>query len=916
MAASESDLSNAGDDSVGVAPMFSEMSSPLQKGSIDTTRTTRTSRASASTFAYRNSGGRSGTRFASHVSVLSSSHRVSVFGDTGRRHSEVARPTIQNAAARQEEINYDRRDRLQEYLNDLNGLLKKSISKTTTHLGMGFAAAEDCSESESVSRGVRLVNSRCFQTLSFFAVFMSSTLVALQLDMPEHRETWYAIDLWCVLIFSLEVLVRLCALGRMYCKEFWNIFDMVLLLFNIVDILELVQITDVVLLRIMRGSKVFRAFRFWKVLPEIRRVSSAISGSIASMTWGFALLVIVLYMGGILSTVAFRDTSEIYPGFNHGQEEWAAVQDFNPVMYFGSVISAMYTLLNLAIQTEFAEFARAIWIKQPFLFLGIAAFACCTCFGMQNFVITACVERAADVDRRLNDDTICFIESHKLDTLKELIMVLFGNDHSREVLTQKQLVETLHDEEIRYKLEVLEFPVSLSGEELFTLLDDTGTGEIPYADFMRNAVHLIGSSSKPFEGHCLTQLSLNRILSRLHKLESNLGSGSSGGSWPGGMPPGRTDDPEMETTSIGTTASAHVPDRSGSGGCDSAPTTRTEKEKCRLRAQVARELTSGSNSSAVGSGRNGCSSMNLIGTQDAQQPGALGDHVTPAVMNSFQDQLKEIMQRATEEISALGSVASIPEPAHSSCTKDVSDLVPSASVAASPSQQFPVLLGRAGQPSGSELVAEHMDLSKAEENQVGAQKDPSSSSQLAAVVALQSYFSTSEVPGPTVLEQSSAELEPKVFEPEADHARIQSELPMVPMPALQGKKEPRGSSGSAGSNSLPFFPRVAIRRESSLSSLGNLQSASRQPRTRCAGGALAVLDSSGRMTKPQGARQRRATSPKAPRIHTGIGRWFSSISAPPAKRTSRRGHALEENQPGSHSPFGSEVQAPQEKVHL
>mmetsp|Transcript_50332 Transcript_50332/g.87503 ORF Transcript_50332/g.87503 Transcript_50332/m.87503 type:complete len:700 (+) Transcript_50332:126-2225(+) len=668
---------------------------------------------------------------------------------------------------------------------------------------------------------------------------MSSALVALQLDVPQHSETWYVLDLLCLLIFSLEVLIRLCAQCRSFFKEFWNNFDIVLLLFNFVDLLDLIPFQDVILLRILRGMKVFRMLRLFKVLPEIRRVSSAITESISSMTWGFALLIIVLYMGGILSTVALRDTEEIYPGFARQEQDWDAVDDFNPVMYFGSVFASMYTLFNLAIQTEFAEFARAIWIKQPLLFLSLAVFACCMCFGLQNFVITACVERAADIDRQMNDDATSFIESQKLETLKDLMMVLFGSHSKNEVLTQGKLTEALEDSEMRDKLKALEFPVSLSSAELFLLLDDTGTGEIPHEDFMRNAVRLIASSTKPFEGHCLLQLTMNRIMTHLRHLERNEGirrhmsgdmpgDGSNGGSEPG-----------LGSACLGST-------KSGLGSAclsDSSDFSHLPQDevpwaqRCRLRAKAA-HLTS----SPICTDLESSSPVDLH-VQDAVHQDAVHQAASGG-MSQFQSQLRDTMQRFTEEVLALAGSAGLAEMPSASVEEKTSStggtcgiMSPVVATSKGSTERLPVLLGKATQPIELVQCAQQPSFGpKVERSGTDTIRDQA--------------FSSEGSPSPSSARSSQ------------DVGTFRTHVPRMAVYLAEKLLADRPLADRPDNH--PPSKATHVRFESGQK----------------ANGLAASPSVPHRMTRPKHSKNR-TKSPKGTRIGgAGIGLWFSSISSP------------------------------------
>jgi len=424
---------------------------------------------------------------------------------------------VESEFARQEEQSLGRQERLNRYISSLGRRTQDLLQDSFRQCGSSDFVPGELGPRRAML--LRMAESRAFETLTFVSVIVSALLVALQLDLPEFHDTWQFLEVCCLAVFGLEVILKLLALHRQYFSDYWNTFDIAILIINFADLCGVIVGTivgDTNVLRIVKGVKIIRFARLWKMLPELRKISKTITSSMQSMTWGAMLLGILLYMGGILSTVMLRDTDDLYPGYAVSEDEWEPLQEFNPLMYFGTVLNSMYTLFNLVLLTEFSEFARAVWIKQPFLLMCFAFFACCLCFGTQNLMMTACVEGVASAEKRFNDDAMSFLEERKLDIVQELCKALFSKDvEGRKVSTEAQLIEVLEDETMRSKVDGLDLPVNLSSSELFMLLDDTGMGEVPHRNFTRNAVRLIAGSTHPFEWSCLMQLTMHRIMARL-----------------------------------------------------------------------------------------------------------------------------------------------------------------------------------------------------------------------------------------------------------------------------------------------------------------------------------------------------------------------------------------------------------------
>merc|ERR1719487_2643878 len=112
------------------------------------------------------------------------------------------------------------------------------------------------------------------------------------------------------------------------------------------------------------------------------------------MSWVLLLLVLTLYMAGIVVTTAMLESGKIYPGFSVPDEISGGenMEYFNPSEFFGSIGRSMYTLFQLAILSEFSEFGRPIFEKQPLFFPFFLFFIFVVTFGVLNVLIAVIVE--------------------------------------------------------------------------------------------------------------------------------------------------------------------------------------------------------------------------------------------------------------------------------------------------------------------------------------------------------------------------------------------------------------------------------------------------------------------------------------------------------------------------------------------
>merc|ERR1719262_2087504 len=97
------------------------------------------------------------------------------------------------------------------------------------------------------------------------------------------------------------------------------------------------------------------------------------------------------------------DAGEIYPGYTVKEEITGGenMEYFNPTEFFGSIPRSMYTLFQLSLLTEFSEFARPIFEKQPLFFPFFILFIFCVSFGVLNVLFAVIVETTLDAASQL-----------------------------------------------------------------------------------------------------------------------------------------------------------------------------------------------------------------------------------------------------------------------------------------------------------------------------------------------------------------------------------------------------------------------------------------------------------------------------------------------------------------------------------
>jgi voltage-gated sodium channel len=164
-----------------------------------------------------------------------------------------------------------------------------------------------------------------------------------------------------VVIFVIEMIIKIAGLGRDFFREAWNWFDL------IVIVLSIVPASGVLLM--LRTVRILRTFRLISVIPSMRRVVNALFTAVPGLVSILVLLMLVLYTSAI-----------------------AAVQMFGAVApdEFGSLGSSLLTMFNVMTQ-GWQPVADEILVVRPLSWVFFVGFIVVTGFIVLNLLIAVIV---------------------------------------------------------------------------------------------------------------------------------------------------------------------------------------------------------------------------------------------------------------------------------------------------------------------------------------------------------------------------------------------------------------------------------------------------------------------------------------------------------------------------------------------
>jgi voltage-gated sodium channel len=211
------------------------------------------------------------------------------------------------------------------------------------------------------------------RTTVFITVLILINAVTLGLEtdaeiMASYGPVLRVADRSILLIFTLEIALKLYAYRWAFFRCGWNLFDLV--------IVGIAWVPASGNLSVMRALRVLRILRLISVVPQLRRVISAIGYSIPGMVSVVGVLGLIFYVSAVLATKLFGT----HPDPN--MQEW-----------FGSISASAYTLFQvMTLESWSMGIVRPTMELFPMSWLFFLPFIIITSFAVLNFFIGIIVD--------------------------------------------------------------------------------------------------------------------------------------------------------------------------------------------------------------------------------------------------------------------------------------------------------------------------------------------------------------------------------------------------------------------------------------------------------------------------------------------------------------------------------------------
>jgi voltage-gated sodium channel len=208
-------------------------------------------------------------------------------------------------------------------------------------------------------------------------ILINAITLGLETDarvMARFGDWLMVLDKAALAVFCVELAAKLYVRGLRFFRDPWNVFDFV--------VVAIALLPASGPLTVLRALRILRVLRLITIVPSLKRVVGALLGAMPGMASIVMLLLLIFYVGAVMSTKLF---GEAFP-------EW-----------FGSVAASFYTLFQvMTLESWSMGIVRPVMEVYPYAWLFFIPFILATSFTALNLfigVVVSAMQAEIDADR-------------------------------------------------------------------------------------------------------------------------------------------------------------------------------------------------------------------------------------------------------------------------------------------------------------------------------------------------------------------------------------------------------------------------------------------------------------------------------------------------------------------------------------
>ncbi|MDQ4031904.1 MAG: ion transporter [Actinomycetota bacterium] len=235
----------------------------------------------------------------------------------------------------------------------------------------------------------RLVDGDRFQRFIVAVIVLNAVTLGVETSdrmVAEYGWLLHAVDRIALVIFVVELTLRLAAHGWHFFRDPWSVFDFV--------IVAIALIPTSGAFSVLRALRILRVLRLVALVPSMRGVVTALLSAVPGMASIAALLGLLVYVAAVMATQLFGE----------------GVPD-----RFGDLGSSLFTLFQVMTTDDWANVAREAMAVLPLAWIFFVVYLLVSTFAVLNLFIAVVVrameeqvatEVKADVAEHQREDAV------------------------------------------------------------------------------------------------------------------------------------------------------------------------------------------------------------------------------------------------------------------------------------------------------------------------------------------------------------------------------------------------------------------------------------------------------------------------------------------------------------------------------
>lgn len=312
------------------------------------------------------------------------------------------------------------------------------------------------------------------------------------MDLTDFLPLFQAIDRTFIVIFLLELVLRLVVDGWNFFKDFANAFDTILVVTGCVDLVVLgpmMGTENAAMMRVVRTLKSLRALRLlrtFRFVRGLRLLVKACQCFLPSLCWAMVLLAVFMSIGAlVLGNLLLDFISSDLENYEDRQWVW---------LHYGTAYRALYTLYEVTFAGNWPTNVRPILNKVSHYYVIFFVFYI-TVISFAVIRVISAVFLKDTLDAAQNDAENLVVERlrKKDEYVAKLEAVFKAIDKAGDgMITEERLTDILSHPKVEAYFQTLDIDVQESAN-LFHIIDN-GDGEVTLEEFIDGIMRCKGQA--------------------------------------------------------------------------------------------------------------------------------------------------------------------------------------------------------------------------------------------------------------------------------------------------------------------------------------------------------------------------------------------------------------------------------------